>query len=181
MRNNLQDLISEHKLELFCGVVAFGVLVANLGSIKGFMDSSNQLRDSLKTEQADNQRLQTEQLVSEQRKEVADERYRSNCTMLFSLNENGYYTTLSEGDPVLKGELAPKYRGKSLNFAKMPKNSFLPAGMTVCDAYGNTAKLVKDPNLYGIAVVRDIANTGDQALIKRAMERERGIRAKPVK
>lgn len=178
---DFQNFFNEHKTECVCGAIAIVVLLANAGNMKGFVDSSNQLRESMKTEQADNQRLQVEQLVSEQRKEVADERYRNNCTMIFSLNQAGHYTAISEGDPILKGELASKYRGKNFDIRTLPRSAFLPAGMTVCDAYGNTAKLVSDPNLNRLAVARDLANTGDQALIKSAMERSRGIYSNPVK
>ncbi|MBD1842134.1 hypothetical protein H6F89_01645 [Cyanobacteria bacterium FACHB-63] len=178
---DLQNFFNENKAECVCGVIAAIVLITNLGSIKQFIGDNNQLRESMKAEQADNQRLQVEQLVSEQRKEVADDRYRNNCTMIFSLNQQGHYTAISEGDPILKGELAARYRGKRFDLRKIHPFTFLPAGMTVCDAYGNTAKLVKDKNLNGIAVARDLANTGDQALIKSAMERARGIYSNPVK
>lgn len=178
---DFHNFFNEHKAECVCGAIAIVVLLTNLGSIKQFIGENNQLRESMKAEQADNQRLQVEQLVSEQRKEVADERYRNNCTVIFSLNQAGHYTAISEGDPILKGELASQYRGKKLNLRRMPKSAFLPAGMTVCDAYGNTAKLVTDPNLNGLAVARDLANTGDQALIKSAMDRARGIFSNPVK
>jgi len=178
---DFQQFFDEHKAECVCGVIAVVVLLTNLGSIKQFIGENNQLRESMKSEQADNQRLQVEQLVSEQRKEVADDRYRNNCTIIFSLNQKGYYTAITEGEPVIKGELASKYRGKNLNYLKMPRDAFLPAGMTICDPLGNTAKLVKDPKLNGIAVARDLANTGDQALIKSAMERARGIYSNPVK
>lgn len=181
MKPDLQHFFTEHKAECLCGGIAIVVLIANAGSIKEFIASNNRLRESLKAEQADNQRLQVEQLVSEQRKDVADERYRNHCTVIFSLNQANHYTAISEGDPVLKGELASKYRGKNLNLRTMPKSAFLPNGMTVCDAYGNTAKLVTDPNLNGLAVARDLANTGDQTLIKSAMERAKGIYSNPVK
>jgi hypothetical protein len=178
---DLQNLFNEHKAECVCGVISVVVLLTNLGSIKQFVGENNQLRKSMKAEQTDNQRLQVEQLVDEQRKEVADERYRNNCTVIFSLNQAGHYTAINEGDPTFKGELAAKYRGKAIDLRKIPKGVFLPAGMTICDAYGNTAKLVKDPNLNGLAVARDLANTGDQALIKSAMDRARGIYSNPVK
>lgn len=178
---DLQHFFNEHKAECVCSGIAIVVLLTNLGSIKDFIAQNNQLRESMKAEQADNQRLQVEQLVSEQRKEVADERYRNNCTVIFSLNQQGYYTAISEGVPTFKGELASKYRGKKINLRTMSKEVFLPAGMTVCDVYGNTAKLIADPNLNGIAVARDLANTGDQALIRSAMQRAKGIYSNPVK
>jgi len=181
MKNSFQDILSEHKLECVCGAIAAVVLLTNLGSIKGFVAENNQLRDSMKAEQANNQRLQVEQLVDEQRKEVADDRYRSNCVMIFSLNRQGFYSALSEGEPIIKGELAAQYRGKKINLNTMPNSAFLPAGMTVCDPLGNTGKLVKDSSLKGIAVVADIATTGDQTLIRAAIERDKGIFVNPVK
>lgn len=168
-------------MECVCSTIAIVVLLANAGNVKAFLDSSNQLRESIQVEQHDNQRLQIDQLVSEQRKEVADERYRNNCVMIFSLDREGFYTAITEGDPILKGELASRYRGKKIDLRKMPQSAFLPAGMTLCDPFGNTAKLVKDPNLNGLAVARDLANTGDPALIQSAMERARGIYSHPVK
>ncbi|BAU13767.1 hypothetical protein LEP3755_43080 [Leptolyngbya sp. NIES-3755] len=178
---DLQNFFNEHKAECFCGAIAVVVLLTNLGSIKQFVGENNQLRESMKAEQADNQRLEVEQLVSEQRREVANDRYRNNCTMIFSLNQKGHYGAITEGSPVIRGELASKLRGKQLDYRKMSIDTFLPAGMTICDPLGNTAKLVKDPNLNGIAVARDIANTGDRALIQAAMDRARGIFNNPVK
>lgn len=181
MRKHLYDLLQEHKVECVCGAIAIVVLALNSSSIKGFIDSSNQLRESMKTEQQDNQRLQTEQLVSEQRREVAEERYRNNCTVIFSLNQKDYYTAITDGEPVLKGELAKLYRGKKINIRTLPKSAFLPAGMDICDVYGNTAKLVAEPALNGLAVARDLANTGNQELINAAKNRSRGIYSNPVR
>lgn len=181
MKKDVQHFFNEHRAECICGGIAIGVLLLNVGSIREFIESSHQLRESMKAEQANNQRLQVDQLVSEQRREVADDRYRNSCTVIFSLNQTNHYTAISEGDPILKGELAPQYRGKNLDIRTMPRSAFLPAGMTVCDVYGNTAKLVTNSNLNGLAVARDLANTGDPALIKSAMERAKGIYSNPVK
>ena len=180
-KHQLFELLREHKAECICGAIALVVLALNAGSIQGFMESSGQLRESLKAEQQDNQRLQTEQLVSEQRREIAEERYRNHCTMIFSLNQTNHYTAITDGEPVLKGELAKLYRGKKFNIRTLPKNAFLPAGMDVCDAYGNSAKLVPDLALNGLAVARDLANTGNQDLINAAKSRDRGIYSNPVR
>lgn len=180
-KHHFYELLHEHKAECICSAIAVVVLAFNAGSIKAFLDSSSQLRDSLKAEQQDNQRIQSEQLVSEQRREIADERYRGNCTMIFSLNQKGHYTAITDGGPVLKGELATQYRGKKFDVRALPKSSFMPAGMTVCDAYGNSAKLIQDPTLNGLAVARDLANTGNQDLIDAAKTRDRGIYSNPVR
>ncbi|MCU0552111.1 MAG: hypothetical protein MUC48_22475 [Leptolyngbya sp. Prado105] len=180
-KHQLYELLHEHKAECVCGAIALIVLTLNSGSIKDFIDSSNQLRASLKVEQQDNQRLQTEQLVSEQRREIAEERYHNNCTVIFSLNQKDHYTAITDGEPVFKGELAKLYRGKKLDIRALSKSAFLPAGMEICDVYGNTAKLMPDPALNGLPVARDLANTGNQDLINAAKKRDRGIYSNPVR
>lgn len=179
-KHHIDQLLREHKAECLCGAVAIMVLVLNAGSIKGFIDSSYQLRESFKAEQQDNQRLQTEQLISQQRSEIAEERYRNHCTVIFSLNQKGHYTAITDGDPILKGELAQQYRGKTFDVRTLPRNVFLPAGMEICDVYGNTATLVSDPLLNGLPVARDLAHTGNPDLINAAKQRERGIYSNPV-
>ncbi|MCY7275790.1 MAG: hypothetical protein LH702_19150 [Phormidesmis sp. CAN_BIN44] len=181
MKHHLYELLQEHKAECICSAIALVALALNAGSIKGFIDSSSQLRDSMKAEQQDNQRLQTEQLVSEQRREIAEERYRNHCTVIFSLNQKDHYTAITDGEPVFKGELAKQYRGKKFDIRTLPKSAFLPTGMDVCDVYGNTAKLVPDFTLNGLAVARDLANTGNQDLINAAKNRDRGIYSNPVR
>ncbi len=180
-KHHFYELLREHKAECICSAIAVVVLALNAGSIKGFVDSSSQLRDSMKSEQQDNQRLQTEQLVSEQRREIAEERYRNHCTMIFSLNQKDHYTAITEGEPIFKGELAAQFRGKKIDLRRLHKSNFLPAGMEVCDVYGNSAKLIQDPTLNGLAVARDLANTGNQDLINAAKTRDRGIYSNPVR
>ncbi|MBW4422028.1 MAG: hypothetical protein KME13_22910 [Myxacorys californica WJT36-NPBG1] len=180
-KHHLYQLLREHKAECLCGTVAILILALNAGSIKEFIDSSQQLRASFKAEQQDNQRLQTEQLVSEQRREIAEERYRNHCTVIFSLSQKDHYTAITDGEPVLKGELAKLYRGQRFDVRTLPKHAFLPAGMEVCDVYGNTAKLVSDPFLHGLPVARDLAHTGNPDLINAAKTRERGIYSNPVR
>ena len=180
-KHRFYELVQEHKAECVCSAIALTVLALNAGNIKGFVNSNNQLRASMQAEQQDNQRLQTEQLVSEQRREIAEERYRNNCIVIFSLNQKDHYTAITDGEPILKGELAKLYRGKKIDIRTLPRSAFLPAGMDVCDAYGNTAKLVIDPTLNGLAVARDLANTGNRDLINAAKNRDRGIYSNPVR
>jgi hypothetical protein len=55
----------------------------------------------------------------------------------------------------------------------------LPAGSTVCDAYGNTAVL--ENNAQGFPVVLSLASTADRELVAKAMQRVRARRAGVLK
>lgn len=178
---DLREIWEEHKSEVVCTIGAIAVLLFNGGNIAKTIAQTNQLRDSAQIQEADSARIMSNQLLAEQKSDIANKRYEGGCTVIFSLNQQGHYTAITEGEPILKGEFAAKYRGKNFDVRNLPKNVFLPAGMSVCDAYGNTAKLAKDPTLNNIAVATDIANTGDQRLIKSAMDRARGIYTNPIR
>lgn len=173
-------IIQDHKSEAITGAIAAVVLLFNAPNLAGFVASSNQLREQLKGEQSTQQRMQAEQMVFDGRREIAEARYRNGCEMIFSLNQAGHYTALTEGEPVLKGELARQFRGKKIDFDRLPPSNFLPAGMTVCDALGNTAILKQDPTRNNLPTIRDLASTGNQELIAAAKKKAPGIRTNSI-
>jgi hypothetical protein len=72
--------------------------------------------------------------------------------MVVAMNNPKFFTTLSEGQPVMD------------RIRKTP----LPIGTIVCDANGNTAKIV---SVQGKPVVGELAFTGDRTLIEQAKKR----------
>ncbi|MDA0268703.1 MAG: hypothetical protein O3A14_17515 [Cyanobacteria bacterium] len=117
---------------------------------------------------------------------IAAARYEMGCELVVASNDPGKFTVLSPGDPVRDAV----------------RNVPLPLGMFVCDATGNTAELVPlldaegrpiigfveflpqpeggtvpkvVPNPEGgeIPVVGELAYTGDQEVVRRAISRQR--------
>jgi hypothetical protein len=108
---------------------------------------------------------------------IAAERYRSGCEMVLSFDDNKRYKVLTTDSPVVDGNVAHLFRGTPAH--KLPLSALLPAGSTVCDAYGNSSVL--ELNDRGIPVVKTIAATTNLDLVRQAMQRVRAQRAAVLK
>lgn len=100
---------------------------------------------------------------------LANDRYDAGCEGVFYLKPDAStYQPLSEGTGVLSGEYWKRW-----NKAKVKPQpnvtDYLPAGTTVCDAYGNVGVLAKTDKPY--AVVTDLLNTPDRKRITAMMKR----------
>ena len=109
-----------------------------------------------------NQALQN-QLIA-----LADERFDAGCEGVFYMKPGAStYQPLTEGVGVVSGEFWMRWnKNRKL---KPNQTDYLPAGTTVCDAYGNVGILAKTDRPY--AVVTDLLNTPDQKRITAMMKR----------
>ena len=117
------------------------------------------------------QRLESKQQNHELQKQsiaLADERFDAGCEGVFYMKPGAStYQPLTEGVGVLSGEFWMRWnKNRKL---KPNQTDYLPAGTTVCDAYGNVGILAKQSKPY--AVITDLLNTPDQKRITTMMKR----------
>ncbi len=99
---------------------------------------------------------------------LANERFDAGCEGVFYMKPGeNIYQPLTEGVGVLSGDFWMRWN-KNRNL-KPNQTDYLPAGTTVCDAYGNVGTLAKQAKPY--AVVTDLLNTPDQKRITTMMKR----------
>lgn len=100
---------------------------------------------------------------------LANERYDAGCEGVFYLKQGAStYQPLTENSGVLSGEYWTRWN-KAKTKPKPNNTDYLPAGTTVCDAYGNVGILAKQDKPY--AVVTDLLNTPDRNRITAMMKR----------
>jgi len=173
----MQRWLQRNPLE--AGAIALGVGIAllNAGGMKDSLAKQSELRSIVSANQA---QVQAQQLLQEKQKglePIARSRYEAGCEMVISFDVSGQYKVLSVGSPVIDGNVASKIR--NLPTEKLPLSAVLPAGSTVCDAYGNTSVL--ENNVQGFPVVLSLASTADRELVAKAMQRVRARRAGVLK
>ena len=135
------------------GMGIIGCLALSSGNISKTMNSMAQVRDLAQKNNIADMLLHTSQEAAEQQAEIAKNRYKSGCVMVVSMQHPDSYTSLTEGQPVLD------------RVRRMP----LPAGTVVCDANGNTARIVQ--GLDKTPVVGELAFTGDQQVVEAVRKR----------
>ena len=100
---------------------------------------------------------------------LANERYDAGCEGVFYMKPgSSIYQPLTEGSGVISGAFWDRWN-KSKVKPKPNATDYLPAGTTVCDAYGSIGILAKQDKPY--AVVTDLLNTPDQKRIAAMMKR----------
>ena len=137
-----------------------GCFALSSGNIQQNMESINQVRDIAQHNAANEMKLRASQQSAEAQAEIAKSRYQSGCVMVVAMKDPKSYTSLSEGQPVLD------------RVRKTP----LPAGTIVCDANGNTGKIVL---VQGEPVVGEMAFTGNKNLVTSARKRSTARYALP--
>jgi hypothetical protein len=101
---------------------------------------------------------------------LANDRFDAGCEGVFYLKPgSSTYQPLTENVGVLSGEYWQRWNKAKLKPKPNPTD-FLPAGTTVCDAYGNVGILIPDPK-KGHAIVSDLLNTPDRNRITAMMNR----------
>lgn len=121
-------------------------------NIQQNMESINQVRDISQQNIKSEMKLRASQQTTEAQAEIANDRYNNGCVMVVAMKDPKSYTSLSENQPVLD------------RVRKTP----LPPGTIVCDANGNTGKIVL---IDGQPVVGEMAFTGNKNLVTHARKR----------
>ena len=118
------------------------------------------------------QRLETKQqnhALQKQSIALANERFDAGCEGVFYMQPGkNVYQPLTEGEGVISGAFWERWN-KAKTKPKANITDYLPAGTTVCDAYGNVGILAKTDRPH--AVVTDLLNTPDQKRITKMMLR----------
>ena len=160
-----KEFFEDHKLECLLAVGAGFMALLNVGDIRSYMAANTQLRQSVAQQQA---RL-NEQLAAkasrEQFEELANLRYDGYCEAVFNLTQDGVYTALTPGQPVIKGDFVEYFRANPEALKSIKPGHVLPAGTPVCDAYGNSSELVLD-EAGELPVIGEIASTSDLVRIE---------------
>jgi len=134
-------------------VFGLGVVVClaiSSGNISKTMNSMALIREEAAKNNSADMLLRTSEEAAQAQSEIAKQRYKDGCVMVVAMSHPGSYTSLTEGEPVLD------------RIRKKP----LPVGTLVCDANGNTARIV--PNASKKPVVGEVAFTGDRATVEAA-------------
>jgi len=135
------------------GVGILGCLMMSSGNISKNISTLALVRDEAQKNNTADMMLHASQEAADAQAEIAKQRYKAGCVMVVSMSHPDHYTSLSEGQPVLD------------RVRKTP----LPTGTIVCDANGNTARIVLGINKK--PVVGEVAFTGDRTIIAAARKR----------
>lgn len=132
--------------------IALMILAAavNFPTIAQNMEATGRVRESAMVNSEVNQQLQASSLFVEQQAAIAEQRYSAGCVLVVATNDPSKFTSLSEGQPVLDA-----VRGVPL-----------PTGSIVCDAFGNTARIIAQD---GEPVAGEFAFTGNKQVVEDAI------------
>jgi hypothetical protein len=162
--------IKRNPTEAAIAAGAVGLLLANLGGIRQTLNQMESQRAIATANTLQIQQMQLTEQKKEELQEIANARYDSGCEMVVSSADRRNYKALVENGPVRDGGVAHLYK----RVKNPPVGAYLPAGMTVCDAYGNTAIIAN--NMDGWPVATEFATTTDKQRIAAAMDRLRAKR-----
>lgn len=134
------------------GAIALMTLAAalNFPTIAKNMEATGRVREKALVNSEVNQQLQATSLFTEQQAAIAEQRYSAGCVLVVATNDPSKFTSLSEGQPVLDA-----VRGVPL-----------PTGTVVCDAFGNTARIIDQD---GNPVAGEFAFTGNKQVVEDAI------------
>jgi len=127
-------------------------LAVSSGNIKANLSTVSQLQQTVRENSAQEWRLRASQQSAQNQALIAKQRYEEGCVMVVAMKDPKSFTSLEAGKPVID------------RVRKTP----LPVGSMVCDANGNTAKIVQGKDK---PVVGDIAFTGNRTVIEQARKR----------
>lgn len=171
----MQRWIKRNPMEATMVGIGIGIALLNSGGIRESLAKQDALRSVVATNQ---EQVQTQQILEQKQKDlrpIAEARYNDGCLLVLSFDDKRRYKVLTVGSPVIDGNVKLRLRPG----AKPPISAVLPAGSTVCDAYGNTSILETDED--GYPIVKTIASTPNQAIVLKAMQKVRGIRSEVLK
>lgn len=137
----------------------------NFGDIRAYMESNNQLRQSVAANQVSLNEQLAQAAAQQQLEDIANLRYDGYCEAVFNLTQDGVYTALTPGQPVIKGDFVEYFRANPESLKSIKPGHVLPAGTPVCDAYGNSSILVLEED-GDLPVIGEIASTSDLVRIE---------------
>lgn len=159
--------IEDNKLEIGSAIVAACLLAANSPNISVYMQQSAAEKQAYSATMQQIALIDAAELARKEAEPIAKQRYIDGCELVFNLDDQGLYTALVKGAPVIKGDYADLYAdnpGAEINLGHV-----LPAGMTVCDAYGNSAVLGYVDASASLPVALSFLTTTDKALVESAL------------
>lgn len=153
------------------GVISAIAIIGGVGiGISRGAFNPDPLQAQLETKQQ-NHALQKQSIA------LANERYDAGCEGVFYMKPgSSIYQPLTEGSGVISGAFWDRWNKAKVK-PKPNATDYLPAGTTVCDAYGNVGLLTKtvgNASQNGnrpYAVVSDLLNTPDRSRITKMMSR----------
>jgi hypothetical protein len=162
MMNLLIEQLADDPKGAAIGVISAIAIVGGIGiGISRGAFNPDPLQQRLEAKQQ-NHALQKQSIA------LANERYDAGCEGVFYMKPgSATYQPLTEGSGVLSGEFWKRWNRN--NKLKPNATDYLPAGTTVCDAYGNVGILAKLDKPH--AVVTDLLNTPDRSRIAAMMKR----------
>lgn len=181
MNINTKEFFKEHRLECSFVVIASLVLFASRGKIQEYNAQSELEREAYQAAAQQVALIEAQEMAMQQAEPIAIARYERDCELIRNLTKDNTYTALGVGLPVIKGDYVEYYRENPVVLSALPHGHVLPAGMEVCDAYGNTTRLdlSADPALNGLPVAMVIATTTDKSVVNARIEREDSDAIKP--
>ena len=156
--------IEDNKLEIGSAVVAACLLTANSGSIATYLSQSAAEKQAYSAMMQQIALIDAAELARKEAEPIARQRFVDGCELVFNLDDQGLYTALVKGAPVIKGDYAKFYANNPS--AEINPGHVLPAGMTVCDAYGNSAVLGYTDASSSLPVALSFLTTTDKALVE---------------
>ena len=163
MMNIFLEQLADDPKGTAIGVISAIAIIGGLGiGISRGAFNPDPLQAQLETKQQ-NHALQKQSIA------LANERYDAGCEGVFYLKPGtSTYQPLTEGSGVISGAFWDRWNKAKVK-PQPNATDYLPAGTTVCDAYGNVGILAKQALPY--AVVTDLLNTPDRSRIAAMMKR----------
>ena len=156
--------IEDNKLEIGSAIVAACLLAANSSSIGTYLSQSAAEKQAYSATMQQIALIDAAELARKEAEPIARQRFLDGCELVFNLDDQGLYTALVKGAPVIKGDYAKFYANNPS--AEINPGHVLPAGMTVCDAYGNNAVLAYTDASSSLPVALSFLTTTDKALVE---------------
>jgi hypothetical protein len=147
----------KHKTSIIFGGL---ILVSAVFSIGDMIDKASRLgalREQTNQTMFENLRIQQNNESDVTLRAIANERMKRGCILVVDNSSAKNLSALTEGKPVIDRKT----------------KSYLPVGVTVCGANGETGVLRN--NLEGVPVISDIA-VGDRELVYKNLQKIRGAK-----
>jgi len=142
--------IKRNKVSAAFGIAILGCFALNSREIQKNMMVVGKVRELAQVNAAQDMQLRVSQQQAQMQAEIANERYQNGCLIVVTTFDPTLLASLAEGQPVLDGA----------------STTPLPLGTIVCDAHGNTAKII--PGINGTPVAGEIAFTGNRQIVEAA-------------